>query len=272
MNKKIISVFVVLVFIVNLFIIVPVTAEDVISQGSGYTGVPFTNGFVAFCLDRSKPGASNGDAFTPVDTSDAASNLDNKEISHVLKALITQCFNDLFTYDDAKGYVVKDPSYLQHIIWNLTDGQWINTEKTNILAKAKAYNGPEIPDSGYNITLENGDVITFDFFVFKTQKDNQQDFFAYKLTTGNVPDILPTTTPTVEPTVTPTVEPTAMPTVEPTATPTVEPTVTPTPPTEDNTNPETGENIMIYIGFVISFIIMGAVVFKRKRPYGLIFL
>jgi hypothetical protein len=39
---------------------------------------------------------------------------------------------------------------------------------------------------------------------------------------------------------------------------------TPTPPADDNTNPETGENIMIYLCFMISFVIVGAVVFKRK--------
>ena len=76
------------------------------------------------------------------------------------------------------------------------------------------------------------------------------------------PSETPTETPTATPTATPTVTPTEKPTQEPTATPTLKPT--PTPPAKDDTNPETGDSIMIYLCFVIPFVIIGAVAFKRK--------
>ena len=412
--KKILCIVMTVVFLLSSVIVVPVIANDVSALENGNTNVVFSNDYRGFCLDRDKSGAYSGDVFTPVNASTATSNIDGSNVSQKIKVLLTQCFDELYIFDEASGYyILNDTNTVQGVVWHFTENQYVWGVQKTLVEKVNAYTGPEIPDNGYVHTLSNGDTVTFYFLVMQTQKSNQQDFFAYKIVTNETPthkcefsdeweydedshwhecvcgekkdedehtggeatcvnqaicevcgqpygdlnpenhtgdvyvvgakeptyeepgytgdthcadcdalleegepidqlhrhefselehdevshwyececgeksekvehvfvngscteceaedpesvapSVPPTETPTATPTATPTVTPTEKPTQEPTATPTLKPT--PTPPAKDDTNPETGDSIMIYLCFVIPFVIIGAVVFKRK--------
>ena len=158
------------------------------SLETGDRDVPFSNGYRGFCLDVNLKGAYKGNVFTASDsTSVAKSNQDNSDISQLLKALFTQCFENIFVSDGNGGYQIKDTNLVQAVVWSFTDGQYVWGEQKNIANVAKAYSGPEIPDNGYVRKLENGDTITFYFVVMSPQDAEQQDFFAYRIEVNQAP-------------------------------------------------------------------------------------
>ena len=153
--------------------------DVVTSLDNNYQDILFSNGYRGYCLDQSKSGASVGCGFTVTDASTATSNLDDSNISQLLKVLFTQCFTDLFISDGNGGYKVENTNTIQAIIWNITDGQYIWGVQKTLLNTAKAYNGPAIPNDGYKLVLDTGETITFHFVVMKSNQNNIQDFFAY---------------------------------------------------------------------------------------------
>ena len=158
------------------------------SLETGDRDVPFSNGYRGFCLDVNLKGAYKGNVFTPSDsTSSAKSNKDNSDVSQLLKAMFTQCFESIFISDGNGGYQIKDTNLVQAVVWSFTDGQYIWGEQKNIANVAKVYNGPEIPDNGYVRKLENGDTITFYFVVMSPQNAEQQEFFAYRIEVNQEP-------------------------------------------------------------------------------------
>ncbi|MBQ4647868.1 MAG: hypothetical protein IJB76_01750, partial [Clostridia bacterium] len=186
--KKIVSfLLIVLLLLTQLPTFTIATAET--AQSNGFTNVPFSNGYVGFCIDMNLDGAYTGDSFSAGDTSVAVNNSTGADVSQKIKILFTQCFTDIFTADGNGGYEINstNSNTVQSIIWNFTDGRYIwGTQKT-LADKVNAYTGDPIPDDGYSITLDNGDVVTFSFITMNPANSEQQDFFAYKLTVGNEP-------------------------------------------------------------------------------------
>ena len=107
MTKKFLSIVLAVVFLLSSVIVVPATADETTSLGNGFTNVIFSNEYRGFCLDRYKSDAHVGDVFTPSDTSNATNNINDGDISQKLKILFTQCFNDLFVYDETLGYMYR---------------------------------------------------------------------------------------------------------------------------------------------------------------------
>jgi len=162
-------------------------AEQVLSTAVGNQNVPFSNGYSGFCLDPKLHGAYPDDAFTPAtDTSAATDNMaTNADISQKLKVLFTQCFEDIFVSDGSGSYVLSDPNVIQGVTYHFTDNQYVWGTQLSLVNQVNAYSGPTIPDHGYQLTLSNGDVITFDFMVLIPEKATTQYFFAYLITTNH---------------------------------------------------------------------------------------
>ncbi len=195
MAKKILCVVMTVVFLLSSVIVAPATADDTTALGNGFTNVIFSNEYRGFCLDRYKSGAYIGDVFTPTDTSKATNNINNGDISQKLKIFFTQCFDDLFVYDGISNYSLKDnvggtptDSLIQQIIYHFVGEQdYIWGMQKTLVERVNSYTGTEIPDNGYILTLSSGDTVTFYFLVMQSNKDNQQDFFAYKIVTNEKP-------------------------------------------------------------------------------------
>ena len=193
--KRILCVVMTVVFLLSSVIVAPATADDATSLGNGFTNVIFSNEYRGFCLDRYKSGAYIGDVFTPTDTSKATNNINNGDISQKLKIFFTQCFDDLFVYDGISNYSLKDnvggtptDSLIQQIIYHFVGEQdYIWGMQKTLVERVNSYTGTEIPDNGYILTLSSGDTVTFYFLVMQSNKDNQQDFFAYKIVTNEKP-------------------------------------------------------------------------------------
>ncbi len=159
--------------------------DTVTAVGTGFANVLFSNGYYGFCLDRDKDGVYPDDAFVPAENTTAAtSNVDGSDISQALKVLFTQCFEDIFVSDGSGSYVLNDANLIQAVIWHFTENQYVWGEQKNLVNQIKAYAGEEIPDSGYQLTLDNGDAVTFDFMVIQPEQTSIQDFFAYRVTVG----------------------------------------------------------------------------------------
>ena len=186
--KKIIS-----IILVFMLLILPsavfASAEDFNSNVSGFSNVEFANGYYGFCIDADLKGAEEGDVFTAADSTDVATNnVDSSNVSQKLKLLLVLHFEELFVYDGNGGYVVdslKASSSVQTAIWNITDNRYNYGEGKKYVEKINAYDGPEIPDEGYTLTLSSGETVVFSFAVVDPPRDNQQSFFCYKVVVAN---------------------------------------------------------------------------------------
>ncbi len=168
------------------------SAEQLSATSTGFSNVAFSNGYNGFCIDASLSGAYSGDGFSVANSTSAAKhNTESTDVSHLLKAMFTQCFETMFVSDGNGGFVIdsfKADSSIQSAIWNITDSRYVWGESKTFVDTAKAYSGPEIPDSGYTKQLANGDVITFYFKVFEPFNNGQQSFFAYKIEVNSEPE------------------------------------------------------------------------------------
>ncbi len=155
------------------------------SLGTGDRYILFSNGYRGFCLDVKLKGAYAGDTFTQAkDTSVATNNNSANDISQMLKVLFTQCFEDIFVSDGNSGYTIGDTNTIQAVVWHFSDGQYVWGNQLALVNAVEAYTGPNIPDNGYTLTLDDGNIITFYFTVMQPQNADQQDFFAYKIEVG----------------------------------------------------------------------------------------
>ena len=175
----------ILMVLLAIFLIVPASlkaADDrTVSLTSGFTNVKFDNGYNGFCIDKGKTETTNGFEFTVKDVSTANHNATNVSVGLKLKALFTQYFEEIFVEDGNGGYKIANDSFVQFVIYNITDDGYVYGDQEILANKVKAYNGEEIQDDGHQIVLENGDKITFHFMVVSPDKENVQDFFAYKI-------------------------------------------------------------------------------------------
>ncbi len=183
--KKIISVFLTFIFLLTC-VVIPASANEITSSTTGFTNIHFSNGYIGFCIDQKKSGSVSGDTFTPAaSTSVADNNVDGSDISQYLKVMFTQGFNTLFTPDGNGSYHITDStaaSILEFAIYHFTGEQsYIWGDIKTLVNMVKAYEGPDIPDDGYSLSIANGDIVTFSFMVLEPQKEGQQSFFAYKL-------------------------------------------------------------------------------------------
>ena len=154
-------------------------AGTITSQENGYEDVHFSNGYSGYCIDRSKSGAYVGDAFSEADdTSAATSNVSNADISHSLKVLFTQCFEDIFEPDGAGGYQMKNANTVLGAVYHFSEDQYVWGDQKKLTDKVKAYEGADIPDHGYQLQLATGETVTFDFMVMVPDNPEQQYFFA----------------------------------------------------------------------------------------------
>ena len=161
-------------------------AADVTANFSGLQGM-FSNGYFDFCIDLNLKGATSGEGFTVAEnTSVAKNNIDGKDISQILKIFFVECFEDLFTVEDSGEYKIitsKAGTSIQGVIYNYSDNQssqiW-GEERKGYVKKIEVYDGPEIPDEGHTITLDNGEIITFYFMVLEPENEGVQSFFAVK--------------------------------------------------------------------------------------------
>ena len=190
--KKIISIVLVLFTLVSFFNLSFIShAEQMSSLNAGYTGVSFSNGYTGFCIDASKAGASVGDEFSKSDNTNVANNnVSGTNVSQKLKLLFVLFFEDIFVSDNNGGYVIdktKADTSVQSAIWHFTDNRYIWGEGSTFVQGVNSYTGPEIPDEGHTITLENSDVIKFSFMVFEPENEDIQSFFAYKIEKVDTP-------------------------------------------------------------------------------------
>ncbi len=159
------------------------SAEGETATNTGNEHIIFTNGYIGFCLDSTKKGATAGDTFVPAEIGSNAYNVSTGEdVSNRLKILFTQCFADIFVSDGNGGYTISNTNVIAGVVWHYTNNYWPSGQIKTLVTKVdELHNGGlVIPDNGYSI--EHGEeIITFDFLVMKTQLENQQDFFAYKL-------------------------------------------------------------------------------------------
>ena len=165
---------------------VSASAQQVTANGNSYENVPFSNGYFGYCIDRELHGAYVGDVFTVADsTSQATSNTTNSDISQSLKLLFTQNFATIFESNGSGDYVMKSNmvNTVLGAVYHFSEEQYVWGDQKKLTDAVKNYSGPAIPDSGYSLTLENGDVVTFDFVVLVPENAGQQTFFAYRIST-----------------------------------------------------------------------------------------
>ncbi len=186
MTKRLIAFAVVLTMLLSLSVHY-VSAETITATAPGNGNIRhFSNGYHGFCLDNQKTAAPNGESYVETDgTTNADNNRDSSNVAQQLKILFVYCFEDIFTYDETSGYAISnstDDNDVQKVVWHYTDNFWVSGSSTaggyiKIVDEAVA-NGVEIPDEGHQITLENGDVITFSFLVLTPHTDSTlQDYF-----------------------------------------------------------------------------------------------
>lgn len=170
---------------------VSASAADVTANAGGYSGVEFSDGYIGFCIDANLKGADNGQNFTKSDsTSSATNNNTQADVSQQLKALFIVNFNEMFVADGNDGYELdglKVDSSIQSAVWNITDGRYVWGESKTFAEAAKSYDGAEIPDEGYSLQLDNGDVVTFSFIVVEPHQEGYQAFFALKISISDEP-------------------------------------------------------------------------------------
>ncbi|MBR5868700.1 MAG: Cys-Gln thioester bond-forming surface protein, partial [Clostridia bacterium] len=188
--KRFVSILLALAMLLSVLTVASFGEGTVEALSGGSSNISFSNGYVGFCIDADERWVSVGESFTTTFTSVATNNISNEGVSQKLKVLFTQFFDELFVPDGDGGYVVDDylaDGALQAAIWNITDDDYIWGTSKDLVNRVNAYTGPAIPDSGYQLTLDNGDVVTFHFIVLEPTRVPEagtkptQSFFAYRL-------------------------------------------------------------------------------------------
>ena len=169
-----------------------VTALDGKQNGSN-ENVLFSGGYRGYCIDRDKHGAVKDDVFSVAENTAAAAISNTTpptDISQKLKTLFTQCFDQVFEANETGEYLLKEgmSNILLGAVYHYSEGQYVWGEQAKLTKTVDEYKGAPIPDDGYCLELDNGDIVTFSFKVFEpymivTPTNNgTQTFFAYKLT------------------------------------------------------------------------------------------
>ena len=188
MKKKILLIFA-LIIVVAVSAISFAMGDSIVANSNRFDNAPFSNGYNGFCLDFNKS-TDVGAVFTAAgNTSAATNNKDNSDISQKIKVMFIENFETLFAPDGSGNYVMTDSNSAQIAIYNFTgDYGYASGVAKQLVDSVANYSGPTIPDEGYTITLDNGDVITFSFMVLVPEDEEHiQYFFAYKLGVNKVP-------------------------------------------------------------------------------------
>lgn len=173
-----------MIMMLLLFSMVPAFAQQVTAVGQDYQDVAFSNEFNGFCIDNSLKGAVSGDSYNVAQSTSAAKNNgDGSDISQKLKLLFTQCFEDIFISDGNGGYVLDSTkaNTVLGAVYHYSDNTYVWGAQLELTQKVDSYTGAPIPDKGYQLTLANGDVVTFEFMVLEPVGEGKQSFFCYKV-------------------------------------------------------------------------------------------
>ncbi len=165
MNKKIITILIILLFSFSIAYATDNTTDNVESEdGTSYimplsissNGIEFNDGFIGFSLDEDDLTTSDG--FIQDKTSDS-------ELQNYIKLAIIECYKQSREDDIAE------------IVESFCDGSY--TDSDDELITAVLDSSDEIGDSAV-VELNDGSVATFDFELLKSSED-KSDCIAYKV-------------------------------------------------------------------------------------------
>lgn len=165
MNKKIITLLIILLFSLSVACAEDNTTDDVeledaanyiMAVSIGVNGIEFSDGFIGFCLDGSD--LSTSDGFTSEPT-------DSDELQNYIKLAIIECYKQ--SREDDIGEIVA----------SFCDGSYKNSDDELITAVLDS--GNQIGDNAV-VELDDGSEATFDFELLKSSED-KSDCLAYKV-------------------------------------------------------------------------------------------
>lgn len=165
MNKKIITLLIILLFSLSVAFAEDNTTEDVELEDTvnyimpvsiGVNGIEFSDGFIGFCLDGSDLSASDGFTSEPTD---------GDELQNYIKLAIIECYKQ--SREDDIGEIVA----------SFCDGSYKNSDDELITAVLDS--GDQIGDNAV-VELDDGSQATFDFELLKSSED-KSDCLAYRV-------------------------------------------------------------------------------------------
>ena len=165
MNKKIITILIILLFSFSIAYATDNTTEDVESEDKtsyimpisiSSDSIEFSDGFIGFSLDGDDLTTSDG--FSPEQT-------DDSELQNYIKLAIIECYKQ--SREDDIGEIVA----------SFCDGSY--TDSDDELITAVLDSDDEIEDSTV-VELYDGSIATFDFELLKSS-DDKSDCIAYKV-------------------------------------------------------------------------------------------
>ena len=173
MNKKIITLLIVLIFSVSCLAVVAqdnnttgnATAEEIedltdyiIAISTTANGIEFSDGFTGFCLDLSKDAINVDDKFTSAHTND-------DKVENNVKMAIIEC------------YKAGNENNLQNVVSQVLNG---NKEYDILNATFKSN---KITDDTIVVDINNDTEATFTFELLKSNNAGKSDCLAYKVST-----------------------------------------------------------------------------------------
>lgn len=133
----------------------------------------FDDGYSGYCIDYMKTEAYANDTFIVQDTSYAQNNIDNSDVSNLIKTFFVNNYN----------IVMNDEVRTQHYIWAFTDNFTGWRLNNNIIKETKITASTLlIPDHGARININETTDAIFDFEVLFKPDNAFQSYFAYKIT------------------------------------------------------------------------------------------
>ncbi len=186
----------------------PITADgaEATATEAGYENILFSNEYRGFCIDEGLAGAEISDKFTVRPACEVLNNNSGANVSNQLKVMMTKGF-DFFFEKDENGIYGITPYGLQlaqRVAWHYTDDYVSANYKTDIERVVQQVDewvamGITVADDGYVFQVDETTNMQVDFVLLNTQKQDQQCFFAYRLTQTPIVPAEPVLPPTPEP-------------------------------------------------------------------------
>lgn len=148
-------------------------SEEVLATEEGNFNITFDNGYNGYCINYGDHEAKIGSEYSVENTSYATNKNTGESVGNYLKVYFVDY------YDDA----MRNEIVTQHTIWHFTDdfNGWrldpLLLESIKSTAASKT-----IPDKGAVRQINNTTEAVFDFQVLSSDKEDHQNFFAYKIT------------------------------------------------------------------------------------------